>query len=307
MASSQSPDEARPETATTESKEQVVAPISPDEALPETLTAESKSLDEARPETLTTESKGEATTSKSLDEARPKTLTTEPKEHEIASTPPNEDAQPEEIATIEETTPSRPHLFHGTPSQMETQYVNMLLAKDKIHMIYNALAGFFTWILLAGFILFPGTFTSLQSANLGSTGKEVLDAIKHVPLYIIGWACCGIGGLGMLWLWWRWRNNYIWLVDRIFLPGFLNSLAGVISTLTNTLGVQHRTFSASARITLIITSSVTVACGMLVVAYSFWMLRRVKIKHDRHIGTMRVGRYGEGKIEQMNVHGEQGV
>lgn len=135
------------------------------------------------------------------------------------------------------------------------------------------------------------------------------------------WGCCGFGGGGGTTTsgWWtgsscEWlaypaacvlrRSIHVLLLLR---PGFLNSLAGVISTLTNTLGVQHRTFSASARITLIITSSVTVACGMLVVAYSFWMLRRVKIKHDRHIGTMRVGRYGEGKIEQMNVHGEQGV
>ena len=211
MASSQSPDEARPETLGTESKEQAATPKSPDEALPETLMTESKeqaatpkspdealletltteskeqattskSLDEARPDTLTSESKEQATTSKSLDEARPQTLTTKPKEHEIASTPPNEDVQVEEITTKPETTPSRPHLFHGTPSQMETQYVNMLLAKDKIHIVYKALAGFFTWILLAGFILFPGTFTHLQNADLGATGEEVLDVIKHVPL-----------------------------------------------------------------------------------------------------------------------------
>ena len=190
MASSQSPDEARPETLATESKEQGVTSKSPDEARPETLTTESKeqettskSPEEARSETLTTESKEQATTPKSLDEARPETSTTEPKVLEIASTPPNEDAQPEEIAT-EPKTATRPHLFHGTPSQVETQYVNMLLAKDKIHMIYNALAGFFTWILLAGFILFPGTFTSLQKAQseLGATGKDVLDVITHVPL-----------------------------------------------------------------------------------------------------------------------------
>lgn len=215
MASSQSPDEARPESLTTESKEQAVTPKSPDEARLDTLTAESKeqaatpkspdkarpetltteskeqaatpkSPDEEHPETLTTESKKQATTPKSLDEERRETLTTEPKEHEIASTPPNEkDAQPEEeIATEPKTTSTRPHLFHGSPSQIETQYVNMLLAKYKIHAIYNALAGFFTWILLAGFILFPGTFTSLQKSQLGigTTGEEVLNAITHVPL-----------------------------------------------------------------------------------------------------------------------------
>jgi len=37
------------------------------------------------------------------------------------------------------------------------------------------------------------------------------------------------------------------------------------------------------------------------------MLRRLKRKHDRHIGIMRVGKYGEGKIEKMNVDAERGV
>ena len=95
-------------------------------------------------------------------------------------------------------------------------------------------------------------------------------------------------------------------VSVLLRPGFLNSLAGVISTLTNTLEVQHRTFSTSARITLIVTSSVTLVCGVLVIVYSLWMLRRVKRKHDRHIG-IRLGRYGEGKIEKMNVDGERRV
>jgi hypothetical protein len=170
MASSQSPDEVRTEALTTESKEQAATPKSPDEA---------------RPETLATEPKEQAETSKSLDEARPETLTTEAKEHEMAAsgTPSNEDAQPEEIAT-EPKTATRPHLFHGTRSQMETQYVNMLLAKDEIHVIYNALAGFFTWILLAGLLLFPGTFTSLQNvqSQVGATGQEVLNDITHLPL-----------------------------------------------------------------------------------------------------------------------------
>ena len=79
----------------------------------------------------------------------------------------------------------RPHLIHATSTQMDTQYVNMLLALDSIPRLHNMLAGFFTWILLAGFVLFPGTFTSLQNENVVSTGevgKKVLDAVGHVPL-----------------------------------------------------------------------------------------------------------------------------
>ena len=80
-------------------------------------------------------------------------------------------------------TDTRPHLLHGTPSQMDTQYVNMLLALDDIPKLHNMLAKFFNWILLAGFILFPGTFTSLK--NLGGSGQveqQLVHAVTSIPL-----------------------------------------------------------------------------------------------------------------------------
>jgi hypothetical protein len=70
-------------------------------------------------------------------------------------------------------------------SQMDTKYVNMLLALDSIPRLHNMLSSFFTWILLAGFVLFPGTFTSLQNAQDGisnEVGKQLLKAVTHVPL-----------------------------------------------------------------------------------------------------------------------------
>ena len=78
---------------------------------------------------------------------------------------------------------TRPHLMHGTPSQMDTQYVNMLLALDDIPKLHNMLAKFFNWILLAGFVLFPGTFTSLE--NLGGSGQveqQLVHAVTSIPL-----------------------------------------------------------------------------------------------------------------------------
>jgi hypothetical protein len=66
---------------------------------------------------------------------------------------------------------------------MDTQYVNMLLALDDIPTLHNILAGFFNWILLAGFILFPGTFTSLK--NLGASGQaeqRLVHAVTSIPL-----------------------------------------------------------------------------------------------------------------------------
>jgi len=82
-------------------------------------------------------------------------------------------------------TDTRPHLMHGTPSQMDTQYVNMLLALDDIPTLHNLYAGFFNWILLAGFILFPGTFTSLK--NFGASGQvdqRLVHVITSIPLWV---------------------------------------------------------------------------------------------------------------------------
>jgi hypothetical protein len=73
-------------------------------------------------------------------------------------------------------------------SQMETKYMNMLLALDSIPRFHNLLAAFFTWILLAGFVLFPGTFNSLKNAQGDSTspiGQHVLDVVSHVPLWVV--------------------------------------------------------------------------------------------------------------------------
>lgn len=180
--------------------------------------------------------------------------------------------------------------------------MNMLLALDSIPRLHNLLASFFTWILLAGFVLFPGTFTSLRNAQVTSSsavGKEVLEAVSHVPLFVIAFICCGIGAAGMCWLWWRWMYNYIWLTNRIFLPGFLNSLAGVITTLANVFGVQHGEFSTTSKVTIIVTGASTVACGALTLYYSLWKIRRVKNRHDKEVGREKSGRHGEGMVQQL--------
>ena len=91
-------------------------------------------------------------------------------------------------AAIElETAPTRPHM-HGNASQMDTQYVNMMLALDDISIMYNISASFFAWILLAGFVLFPGTFSSLQmisaKAGTGAVVKDVINRVTQLPLWV---------------------------------------------------------------------------------------------------------------------------
>ena len=108
------------------------------------------------------------------------------------------------------------------PSQ--TAYTRMLLEIDTIPTSHNFLAAFSAWILLAGFLIVPGTFTSIQtSQTLQQAAKDnviagkILDTVKHASLLWTACGCCGVGVSGLLWLWWRWRGNYVWLINKIFM------------------------------------------------------------------------------------------
>ncbi|KAF5340264.1 hypothetical protein D9611_007825 [Ephemerocybe angulata] len=194
---------------------------------------------------------------------------------------------------------SAPH--HGT------RYVNMLLALDDIPNYWNLLASFFTWILLAGFLLFPGTFSSWQEQQAQAVGASpavtdelkgaVLKAVAHVPLFVIAFICSGIGAAGMVWLWWRWMANYIWLLNKVFVPGLLNALAGLLSTISNIYGAQEGQFSRTAKITLIVTATSSGILAGMVLFYQFWLLRRVQNEHWREVGKQKAGRHGEGVLK----------
>ncbi|KAJ7081865.1 hypothetical protein B0H15DRAFT_853829 [Mycena belliarum] len=181
-------------------------------------------------------------------------------------------------------------------SQYETKYVKMLLEVDDIPPVYNILASFFTWILLAGFVLFPGTFSSLQDNNeqenddLECLQAAAVKVINHLSLYVVAWVCTAIGAIGMTYLWCRWHANYIWLLNRVFMPGLLNSLAGVVSTVSSVLGSQDAVLSTSSKSTLVITSSIAGICGVLTAFYMFILLGRIKKQHDKTVSEQR--KYG---------------
>jgi len=229
----------------------------------------------------------------------PRSSTTSPPTAAATSRPSEtgQDEKPTEEPRTSKTAPQRPSLpmTDSEMRQMDTKYVNMLLALDSIPPLYNILASFFTWILLAGFVLFPGTFTNLQTNNaLGGIGVAAVNVVKHVSLFVIAWVCTGIGAAGMGYLWYRWQANYIWLVNKIFMPGFLNSLAGVLSTLSSVLGAQSSTLSISSKSTIIVTSAISGICGALTAFYMFVLIRGLKKQHDAEVGKQRAGKHGEG-------------
>ena len=39
----------------------------------------------------------------------------------------------------------------------------------------------------------------------------------RVRRFVVAWLCTGVGATGMLWFWWRWRKNYLWALNQIFM------------------------------------------------------------------------------------------
>jgi hypothetical protein len=165
---------------------------------------------------------------------------------------------------------------------------------EDVPRTHNLLSGLFTWILLAGFVVLPGTFSTLEGIQSKSGEFEkVLHTIRNLPLLIIAFGCCGLGACGMCMLWWRWSHNYVWLLNSIFVPGALNGLSGVISTFASIYGVQNGVYGASSIATLAVTGSCTVVCGFLTAIYSLWKLDRVKRQHLREMAQVKNDRIGE--------------
>ena len=80
-------------------------------------------------------------------------------------------------------------------------------------------------------------------------------------------------------------------------PGLLNSLAGLLSTLSSVYGAQHGQLVKTSKVTLIVTAASTGVFGILTGVYLLWLVGRVKRKHDRAVGKQKAGRFGEGVVD----------
>ncbi|KAJ5642528.1 hypothetical protein N7490_006528 [Penicillium lividum] len=192
--------------------------------------------------------------------------------------------------------PSPIKLVARTPSMntfeshmSETSYVRMLKEEAQMDVEYNITASAANWILLAGYLVVPGTFTSLQNSTkvksaleTNSAGRAVLQTIQNPPLIVI--ACLflagGIGALAWLLHFPRLRSNYLWLVNKIFLPASMNAAAGLLTTLVNVYTSRGGHWSVMAIATTIVTGSALVVFSTLLVIYKWFKMKQV-IREDR--------------------------
>ncbi|KAF9882875.1 hypothetical protein FE257_004932 [Aspergillus nanangensis] len=70
---------------------------------------------------------------------------------------------------------------------IQSQYVDILLEMEQIPLVYNMAASICTWLVLAGFLIFPGTFTTLRESSFieDTAGGVIYRAVQHIPLLSI--------------------------------------------------------------------------------------------------------------------------
>ncbi|OAK97329.1 hypothetical protein IQ06DRAFT_296496 [Phaeosphaeriaceae sp. SRC1lsM3a] len=234
--------------------------------------------------------KDSATMKNSLDRPEPartpSTRIQEPQQTP-SHTKPKAKPQPQRGASSTSEKPKRPELQRRRTTA-RTRYIDMLLNLDDVSPLHNILASASVWILLAGYIVFPATFNKLQKEEMdakadSSLKQHALDTVRNVPLLYVAAFACGIGVLGCLWLWWEHRKNYVWVINRIFLPALLNSIAGLVSTLVNVYSAQDGQYSVTAKVTVVVTAACSTVAAALFLLYNMVMLKLVKRKHAREM------------------------
>lgn len=99
-------------------------------------------------------------------------------------------------------------------------YVDMLLRLDSVTDKHKFLAAGATWLLLAGFLVLPGTFSSLQHSSelqeLADANVWVASVVRNPPLLAVATLCCVVAITTLGWLWWRQESNHLWLINYLF-------------------------------------------------------------------------------------------
>lgn len=198
-------------------------------------------------------------------------------------------AEPRRNASSAATKPPQRPGPHRASTSYQSRYVEMLLGLDTIPRLHNIYASLFLWIQLSGYVVFPGTFTSLAdlsddpNVQANAAASAIVGHVKNVPLLIVAAVCCFVGSAGMVWLMIKWRRNYIWLLNRLLLPGCMNGLAGFIGTIVPVYTQQDGEWSITATVSALVEACSMIVCGVLFLFISQVLLARVKRKHGKEV------------------------
>lgn len=114
-------------------------------------------------------------------------------------------------------TPESTKQFQHSPisgSSKSKALKDMVYEEYCIPFKYKLYATGSLWLLLFGFVLFSGTFTTFK---LNAAEEVLISRFENVPMLVLGTLFCGASSCALIYLSWRWKKNSIWLVERILL------------------------------------------------------------------------------------------
>ncbi|KAL1836049.1 hypothetical protein VTJ49DRAFT_5634 [Mycothermus thermophilus] len=145
----------------------------------------------------------------------------------------------------------------------QSPYMKLLLSLDRIPRSHTIAVMLFTWLLLVGFVIVPGSFTSrtmspdpstqqqqpqaqpqrrqssvsdnntpstVELPFLDASGQRLSLSPANTACLVLGFLFVLTGSFGAAWLALRWRRNHIWLLNKLYAPLVLNALAGELAT-----------------------------------------------------------------------------
>lgn len=189
---------------------------------------------------------------------------------------------------------------HQRNASFQTRYMNMAMSTERIPRVHNILSNIFAWMILLAFILAPANFcgqvggdedhhTAADDDDGGGVAQPpAYKPIPSIALLAVSCTIFGLGSLGMLWLALCWRRNYIWLMNRIYLPLMLNSLAGLIGSLVIVDIQNDMWFSVAAYVSLGIEGTTLLLSGGLFFYTHYLLLGKLKREHVRETSTKNV-------------------
>jgi hypothetical protein len=92
----------------------------------------------------------------------------------------------------------------------------MVLESDRIPFKVNFGAAFCSWWIMAGFLVLPGAFMSLEKIKVIQT-QPVPGQQHQVILTVLAACFFASGASGICYIWSRFRHNYVWLSNRLIM------------------------------------------------------------------------------------------
>ena len=96
----------------------------------------------------------------------------------------------------------------------------------------------------------------------------------------VAYAFCGVGGIGMFFLWFQWSHHYVWLIENTFKPGLVAGLSGLVSAFARlySQGKELRKYNTRNIVEITASGGCAAICGSLAVIYAF----RIRLLEHQH-------------------------